>query len=410
MERQAILVAIDVGTSKVCALIGAVGAEGELDVIGHGTVRSSGLKKGAVVNIEQTYNAIKAAVEQAERLSGWKIDRAFVGVGGPQVESLNSTGQVAVTAHTREVGRDDIQRAVEVARAVSIPANREILHVERRGFVVDGQEGVKDPLGMIALRLEVETHIVTAPATAIQNLSKCVTLAEVKIDELVANALASAESVLNETERELGVAVADIGAGTVDLAIFAEGSPTHTAVLPVGGGFVTNDIAIGIKTALPVAEELKVRHGTCDLKVVEGDEEIAVSVLGEEAGRSISRLELCGIIEARMRETFELIGAEIRAAGVGMLPAGLILTGGGAQLAGIAELGREVLQMPVRVASPTGVGGLTEHILNPAYATSIGLLRWGAASVAGGDAGRYESAPVGGLLGRIRDWLRSIFP
>jgi cell division protein FtsA len=410
VERQAILVAIDVGTSKVCALIGSVGRESELDVIGHGTVRSSGLKKGAVVNIDQTVNAIVAAVEQAERLSGWKIDRAFVGVGGSQVESLNSTGQVAVTAHTREVSREDVQRAIEVARAVSIPANREILHVERRGFIVDGQEGVKDPLGMIALRLEVETHIVTAPATAIQNLTKCVTSAGVKIDELVANALASAESVLNETERELGVAVADIGAGTVDLAMFTEGSPFHTGVLPVGGGFVTNDVAIGIKTSLPVAEELKIRHGTCDLRAVAEDEEISVSVLGEEAGRSISRLELSRIIEARMRETFELIGAEMRAAGAGMLPAGLILTGGGAQLAGIAELGREVLQMPVRVASPTGVGGLTEHILNPAYATSIGLLRWGAGMLAEGDANRYESAPAGGLLGRIRDALRSLFP
>ncbi len=410
MERQAILVAVDVGTSKVCALIGSVGREDELDVIGHGTVRSSGLKKGAIINIDQTVNAIVGAVEQAERLSGWKIDRAFVGVGGAQVESLNSSGQVAVTAHTREVSREDIGRAIEVARAVSIPANREILHVERRGFSVDDQDGVKDPIGMIALRLQVETHIVTAPATAIQNLTKCVTSAGVKIDELVVNALASAESVLNETERDLGVAVADIGAGTVDLAMYTEGSPFHTAVLPVGGSFVTNDVAIGIKTSLPVAEELKVRHGTCDLRTVADDEEISVSVLGEEAGRTVSRIELCRIIEARMRETFELIGAEMRSAGAGMLPAGLILTGGGSQLAGIAELGREVLQMPVRVASPTGVGGLTEHILNPAYSTAIGLLRWGATALAEGDGGRYESAPAGGLLGRLRDALRSIFP
>ena len=263
---EGVLVALDVGTSKVCALIGEIGRDGRLTVIGHGTVPSSGLKRGAVVNIEQTVRSIRDAVERAERLSGWKIDKAFVGVGGAQVESLNSTGQVSVAAHTREVSRDDIRRAVEQARTIPIPSNREVLHVERRGFTVDGQEGVKDPLGMSALRLEVETHIVTAPQTAVQNLMKCVAQAGVKIDELVVNALASAEAVANETERELGVAVADVGAGTIDLAMFNEGSPFRTSVLPVGGNFVTNDIAIGIKTSLPAAEELKVRHGTCDLR------------------------------------------------------------------------------------------------------------------------------------------------
>jgi cell division protein FtsA len=406
---EGVLVGIDVGTSKVCAMIGEIGRDGRLTVIGHGTVPSAGLKKGAVVNIDQTVRSIRDAVERAERLSGWKIDKAFVGVGGSQIESLNSTGQVAVTAHTREIAREDIRRAIEVARAVTIPSNREVLHVERRGFIVDGQEGVKDPLGMSALRLEVETHIVTAPQTAVQNLMKCVAQAGVKIDELVVNALASAEAVANETERELGVAVADIGAGTIDLAMFNEGSPFHTSVLPVGGNFVTNDVAIGIKTSLPVAEELKIRHGTCDLRDID-DEEIAVSVLGEEAGRTISRLELCQIIESRMRETFELLSAEMRAAGAGMLPAGIILTGGGSQLTGIAELGREVLAMPVRVVAPSGVAGLTDSILTPAYATGIGLLRWGSTMLDEGESTRYESAPAAGLLGRIRDALRSMFP
>jgi cell division protein FtsA len=298
---EGVLVALDVGTSKVAALIGEIGRDGKLTVIGHGTVPSSGLKRGAVVNIEQTVRSIRDAVERAERLSGWKIDKAFVGVGGAQVESLNSTGQVSVAAHGKEVSRDDIRRAVEQSRTIPIPSNREVLHVERRGFNVDGQEGVKDPLGMSALRLEVETHIVTAPQTAVQNLMKCVGQAGVKIDELVVNALASAEAVANETERELGVAVADVGAGTIDLAMFGDGSPFRTSVLPVGGNFVTNDIAIGIKTSLPAAEELKVRHGTCDLKGIADDEEIAVSVLGEEAGRTISRIELCRIIESRMR-------------------------------------------------------------------------------------------------------------
>lgn len=407
---EGVLVGIDVGTSKVCALIGEIGRDGKVTVIGHGTVPASGLKKGAVVNIDQTVRSIRDAVERAERLSGWKIDKAFVGVGGSQIESLNSTGQVAVSAHTREVSREDIRRAIEVARAVAIPTNREVLHVERRGFIVDGQEGVKDPLGMSALRLEVETHIVTAPQTAVQNLMKCVAQAGVKIDELVVNALASAEAVANETERELGVAVADIGAGTIDLAMFNEGSPFHTSVLPVGGNFVTNDIAIGIKTSLPVAEELKIQHGTCDLKTVADDDEIAVSVLGEDAGRTVSRLELCQIIEARMRETLELLGGEMKSAGAGMLPAGIILTGGGSQLAGLAELGREVLGMPVRVVAPSGVAGLTDSILTPAYSTAIGLLQWGSTMLDEGESTRYESAPAAGLLGRLRDTVRSIFP
>jgi len=412
VEREAVLVGIDVGTSKVAALIGEVSRDGRLTIMGHGTVPASGLKKGVVINIDQTIRSIADAVERAERLSGWKIDRAFVGVGGQHVESLNSPGQVAVTAHHREVTREDVNRAIEVARAVSIPSNREVLHVERRGFTVDGQEGVKDPLGMSALRLEVETHIVTASATAVQNLTKCVTAAGVKIDELVADSLASAESVLSETEKELGVAVADFGAGTIDLALFQDGSPFHTRVLPVGGNNVTNDVAIGLKTSLQVAEELKIRHGTADLRTLEDedDEEISVSVLGEDAGRTVSRLEVCQIIEARMRETFELLGNEIRAAGVGMLPAGVILTGGAAQLAGAAELGRSVLQMPVRVAAPTGIGGLVDTLLEPSYSTSVGLLLWGAKVLAGDEPLRYESVPGSGGMSRIRDALRSIFP
>jgi cell division protein FtsA len=236
-----------------------------------------------------------------------------------------------------------------------------------------------------------------------------VAAAGVKIDELVVDALASAEAVLSETEKELGVAVADVGAGTIDLALFQDGSPFHTRVLPVGGANVTNDVAIGLKTSIQVAEDLKIMHGTCDLRSIGEDEEISVSVLGEDAGRTVSRLEVSQIIEARMRETFELLRNEIRAAGVGMLPAGIILTGGASQLSGAAELGRDVLEMPVRIAAPSNIGGLVDTLLNPGYSTAVGLLGWGAASLASGEP-RYESAPVGGGLGRLRDAIRSIFP
>src|SRR5687767_1798907 len=384
VEREAVLVAVDVGTSKVVALIGEVTHDGVVTIIGKGAPAASGLKKGVVINIDQTVSSIRSAREQAERLSGYRVESAIVAVGGNHVESQNSRGAVAVSGPRREVSHEDIERATEVARAVTIPSNREVLHVLPRGFVVDGQEGVKDPLGMSAVRLEVETHIVHASATAVQNLTKCIQRADIRIDELVSASLASADAVLTETERELGVAVADFGAGTIDLALFLDGSPIHTAVLPLGGNNVTNDVAIGLKTSLAAAEDLKIRHGTADPESVETDEQVEVETIGEDAGRTASRLELARVIEARMREVFEKIGDEIARAGhTGLLPAGLVLTGGAAQLAGTARLGREVLQMPVRVAGPTGVGGLTDHLLTPAYSTSMGLLLWGARSVRG---------------------------
>ncbi len=263
---------------------------------------------------------------------------------------------------------------------------------------------------MSAVRLEIETHIVTAAGTGVRNLAKCVQAANIKIDELVANSLASAEAVLSDTERDLGVAVADIGAGTIDLALFLDGSPFKTIVIPVGGNNVTNDLAIGLKTSLPVAEELKIQYGSCDVSRVSPDEMINVETLGEAAGMKVSRLEVCQIIEARMREIFEMLHAEIRAAGEGLLPAGIVLTGGGSQLHGAAALGRHVLNMPVRVAGPLDVTGLTDNILNPAFSTAIGLLYWGAKGLEAGEYANYESAPANGLPSRVRDALRSLFP
>ena len=411
MEREAVLVGIDVGTSKVCALMGEVSRDGRLTIMGHGTVPASGLKKGVVINIDQTVRSIADAVERAERLSGWKIDRAFVGVGGQHVESLNSSGQVAVTAHHREVTREDINRAIDVARAVSIPSNREVLHVERRGFTVDGQEGVKDPLGMSALRLEVETHIVTASATAVQNLSKCVGAAGVKIDELVADSLAAAEAVLSETEKELGVAVADIGAGTIDLALFQDGSPFHTRVLPVGGSNVTNDVAIGLKTSLQVAEELKIRHGTCDLRQVAGRRgDLRV---GARRRRRADGQPPRGLPDHRGADARDVrAGAQRDARRRRRHAAGRDRP----DRRGIAarrrrRAGRDVL-------ADAGPGRRTRRrsaawstiSSTPSYSTAVGLLQWGAISLTSGEPLRYESAPAMGGLGRLRDALRSVFP
>ncbi len=411
VEIEAVLVALDVGTSKVVALVGEVTREGTVNIIGKGTAASNGLKKGQVINIEQTVASIRTAVEAAERLSGLRLEAAFVGVGGSHVESLNSRGAVAVSGAQREVSREDIERATEVARAVTIPSNREVLHVLPRDFTVDGQEGVKDPLGMSAVRLEVETHIVHGSATALQNLSKCVRQAGVRVDELVVASLASGEAVLSETERDLGVAVADIGAGTTDLALYIEGSPFHTSVLPIGGINVTNDVAIGLKTNLIAAEQLKVQLGTADPRSVDPDERVPVELIGGQDERTASRLEVSEIIEARMRELFEKIGAEIaRGGSQHRLPAGLVLTGGGALLAGASELGREVLQMPVRVATPDGVGGLTDHLLQPSYATAIGLLHWASRVLTSHEPTHFESAPVNASLAKMRQWLKGLFP
>ncbi|HEX5450806.1 MAG TPA: cell division protein FtsA [Candidatus Limnocylindrales bacterium] len=412
METEAVLVALDVGTSKVVALIGEKTHDGSLNILGKGAPVSAGLKKGVVINIDQTVSSIRAAIEQAERLSGYHLQSAFVSVGGSHVESQNTKGAVAVSGPRKEVSQEDVIRATEVAQAVSIPSNRQVLHVLHRSFVVDGQEGVDDPIGMSAVRLEVETHIVHAGATAVQNLSKCVQQAAVRIEQLVAGPLAAAEAVVSDNERQLGVAVVDVGAGTTGLALFLDGAPFHTSVLPIGGNNVTNDLAIGLKTSLQVAEDLKIRHGTADLASVQPEELVTVDTLAEGQARTVQRAELASIVEARMRELFEKLGEEIEAAGHGgVLPAGVVLTGGGAQLAGAAELGREVLEMPVRVAAPIGVGGLTDHLLTPAFSTAIGLLRWGARSIDEEDQqGRYGQGPGSGLLARLRDWLRTLFP
>ncbi len=411
VEIEAVLVALDVGTSKVVALVGEVTREGAISIIGKGVVPASGLKKGVVNNIEQTVASIRQAVEAAERLSGLRLEAAFVGVGGSQIESLNSRGAVAVSGPHREVSREDVDRATEVARAITIPSNREVLHVLPRDFSVDGQEGVKDPIGMSAVRLEVETHIVHGSATALQNLTKCVRQAGVRVDELVIASLASGEAVLSETERELGVAVADMGAGTTDLALYMEGSPFHTSVLPLGGINVTNDVAIGLKTNLVAAEQLKLRFGTADPSSVIPDEEISLDLMGEEGDRTALRIDVAEIIEARTREIFEKLGEQMSKESHGhRLPAGLVLTGGGSLLAGTAHLGREVLGIPVRVATPTGIGGLTDGLLTPAYSTSMGLLLWAARVVTQHEPQRYESAPSGGSFGKAREWLRTLFP
>jgi cell division protein FtsA len=410
LERESVLVGIDAGTTKVTTLIGEVTRGGDVNVIGYGIGPSVGMKKGMVANIDQTVNSIASSIEKAERLSGYKISSAFVAVGGSHISSQNSRGVVAVSGPRKEVSREDVGRATEAAKAVQVPSNRELLHVLPRGYTVDGQEGIKDPLGMSAVRLEVETHIVAGAATSIQNLTKCIAQTSVEIDELVISSLAAAEATLTDTEKELGVLVADVGGGTTDIAIFVDGAIYHSAVLPVGSINVTNDVAIGLRTSLSLAEEIKIKHGSAHLASVQPEELLNVAVLGEGGGQTIQRRRLSEIIEARMGEIYTLIREEVKRSGhAGMLPAGMVLTGGGARLAGAAELAREVLEMPVRVGSPQGVGGLMDQIGNPAYSTSIGLLLWGAHHL-GAEPLTYSTGGPSLGLGRVVEWVRGLFP
>lgn len=375
MERT--IVGIDVGTTKVCTLVGEA-TENELKIVGVGVTPSRGIKKGVVVNVLEAASAIKASIEKAERSSGYEIARAFVSVTGGHVSAINSRGVVGVNRGDRGITSDDVDRALDAARAIAIPQDREVLHVIPRGFSVDGQDGVKEPVGMIGFRLEVEAHIVTGQTSSIHNLMKCVEGCNVGVDGLVLDPIASGEAVLSNTEKEMGVVLADIGGGTTDIAIFIEGSVWHTTVLPVGGNHMTNDVAVGMRVPFDAAEQLKIEHGHARHETIDPTEVVQVKAFGDGGLTRVQRRDLAEIIEARAEETFQLILQEIKRSGYdGLLPAGVVLTGGTAQLRGLRELGRQVLGLPVRVGMPQNLQGLIDTVDSPAYATSVGLLLWG---------------------------------
>src|SRR5438132_11329486 len=379
MAEQTVLVAIDIGTTKVCVLIGETESRGGVDVIGIGQAASDGLRKGVVVDIDRTVQSVAAAVDAAERLSGLKVRSAFVGISGSHIGSQNSRGMVAVSSRQHDVQREDTIRAIEAARAVSIPNTREILHVIPRGYVVDGQAGVRDPIGMSAVRLEVETHIVTASSTSVANLSKCVQRAGIEIDELVLAPLATAEALLSEEDRELGVALCDIGGDTTDVAIFQDGSISHSATIPMGPRSVTADLGIVLRVTPDVAESVKFRYGSAVPMNVDPDEVLQVTSIGEESSHGVTRRHIAEIVESRVSESFKFIGPEIEAAGAtNRLQAGLVLTGGGSLLDGVTRAARDQLGMSARVVGPRGLGGLTDQIATPPYSAARRLPLWGA--------------------------------
>lgn len=422
MAKETVVAGIDIGSSKISALIGEVGREARLRVIGVGIAPSRGIRRGAVVNIEQAVESIGAAVEKAERVSGFKIMGGLVTVSGGHVSSQNNRGVVAVAHPDRVIRAEDVERAVEASRLINLPGDRQILHALPRAFEVDGQEGVRNPVAMLGTRLDVDTHVVTGGVTAIQNLVQCLKRAGVEVEGLVLESLASAEAVLSEEEREMGVALVDIGGGTTNLALFADGTVFHTSVLGIGGGHVTNDIAVGLRSPLGVAEDLKLRHTYALAAEVDERDIVQIATFGG-AKEEVSRRRLCEIAEARLEEILALVEAEIGRAGfAGLLPAGIVLTGGTAETPGIAELAREVCQVPVRVGKPRGVAGLGDLVSGPAYSAAVGLLLWGARTggsslAAGGSRPASMRRPGGGsgsplqtAWARVGAWLRSFLP
>ena len=409
-KRDHIVVGLDIGTTKICAIVAEVTEEGTVNVVGVGSSPSRGLRKGVVVNIESTVESIKKAVEEAELMAAVQINSVYTGIAGSHIAGENSRGVVALKK--QEVTRVDVQRAVETARSVAVlPSDRRILHVLPREFMVDDQDGIREPLGMSGSRLEVDVHIITGAVTSAQNIIKSVNRAGLDVVDMVLQPLASSEAVLTPEERELGVAMVDLGGGTTDLALFAEGSIRHTAVLPIGGQHLTTDLAIGLRTPQAEAERLKIRKGVALVELVKDDEMVDVPGVGDRPARTLCRKLLAEIIEPRVEEMFDLVRREIMRTGYeGILAAGVVITGGTSMLEGILEAAERVLDLPVRRGVPNGVGGLRDIVSNPMYATGVGLIllarhHAGELELTGLRGGRR----VGRALGRMRAWMLEFF-
>ena len=409
-----IVVGIDVGTTKVCTLVGRVEPD-TIRILGSGIEPSEGIKKGVIVDLAAAAQAITRSVEKAEQVSGVEITGALVSLGGAHVSSINSRGVAGISGEI--IDEEDVYRALDAARAVAIPHNREIIHIIQRGFSVDGQDGVTTPIGMHGYRLEVEAHIITAAQATVENLRQCVGSAGVEVLQFVLNPLASGDVVLSDGERQMGVAVCDIGGGTTDLAIYVDGHVWHTMVLAVGGNHITNDIATGLRLPLDQAEETKKKHGYAMKSGVGAEEYFSVRTYGEEAPVKISRQDLAHIIEARVEEIFTLILQEIKRSGYdGLLPAGMVLTGGTSALPGIRQLASQVLGIPVRTAGPENLVGLVDQLKSPAYSTGFGLLHWASALTEedmspSRPGGRRQPKKDNQLsLGPFKDWFKRLIP
>ncbi len=403
------LVSLDIGSCKVCALIAEPQSGGRVDVLGKGTAVHKGARRGAIIDVPATVDAIKRATEEAEIMAGAQIERAVVGVAGPAIKSFNSRQVVAVAAKNREISREDIQRSLDAARSVPIPTEFEILHVLPREFVVDGQEGVADPLGMVGSRLEADVHVVTVPVATVQNLLNCVNRAGVEVIEMVLEPLAAGEAVLTPDERELGIVLADIGGGTTEVAVWRGGALAHTAVLPVGGDHFTNDLAVVLKTPVPDAERLKRKYGSALAALVSDDETLDVPLTGGRGVHPVRRREIAEILQPRAEELLQLLWEDaVREVPASELRAGLVLTGGGADLDGLLEVAEQVVGVPVRRGVPQAVGGLKDIVAAPEWACAVGLLMFGSAA-ASAPARRARTGPSG-FVSKLKSSLKNLFP
>lgn len=419
MADEAIVVGIDIGTTKVCTLVARVEEERgasslrSLRILGVGIEPSQGIRKGTIVDLQAASQSIARSIEKAERSSGIEITTALVSLAGSHVSSVNSHGVVGISG--RAIDQDDVLRALDAAQAVAIPHNREIIHVVQRGFVVDGQDGIRMPVGMHGYRLEVEAHIITAAAATVENLRQSVQASGVQVSQFVLNPLASGEVVLSETERQMGAVVCDIGGGTTDMAIYIDGDVWHTMVLGIGGNHVTSDIAHGLRLSIEQAEEVKKQYGHAVQAEIAENDVFSAHLFGEEKAVLISRRELAMIIEARMEEIFDLVLQEIKRSGYdGLLPAGMVLTGGSSLMPGARTLANRVLGLPVRIARPENMVGLTDQLHSPAYSTSVGLLYWALiyseASATPKSRSRRRSSEGSSFLETLKVWLARLLP
>ncbi|HUT72804.1 MAG TPA: cell division protein FtsA [Desulfatiglandales bacterium] len=372
-----LIIGLDIGTSKICAVVGEIRPDGQIDIIGMGSHPSVGLRKGVVINIENTVNSIKEAVEEAETMAGCEISSVFAGIAGGHIKGFNSHGVIALK--DREVGKRDIERVIDAARAVAIPMDREVIHTLPQEFIVDDQGGITDPTGMAGVRLEVKIHIVTGAVTSAQNIIKCANRAGLDVYDIILESLASCEAVLNDEERNLGVALVDFGGGTTDLAIFSENAIKHTSVLTLGGDNLSNDIAVGIRTPFKEAEKIKIKYGCGLTSLIGQDETIRVPSVGGREPRTISRKILGEILEPRVEEIFSLIHHEMLRSGYDeLVTSGIVITGGSSLLPGVPEIVEQVFNMPARIGYPDNIGGLKEIVNSPMYATAVGLVLYGA--------------------------------
>ncbi|WP_319379860.1 cell division protein FtsA [Thiomicrorhabdus sp.] len=408
-QASNVVVGLDIGTSKIAAVIGKIKSDGEIEIIGMGTHPSRGLKKGVVVNIDSTVESIQRAIDEAERMSGYTVESVYVGIAGSHIQSFNSNGMVAI--RNKDVQYDDIERVMDAAQTMAIPGDQRVLHILAQEYIIDNQGGVREPIGMSGVRLEARVHMVTGSVSAAQNIAKCVERCGLEVEDIILEQLASSESVLSEDEKELGVCLVDIGGGTTDIAVFHSGAIRHTAVISVAGDQVTNDIAVALRTPTQAANEIKLKYACALPQLINRDEEIEVPSVGDRPARCLSRRTLVEVIEPRYEELFQLIQNELRSSGFeDVLAAGVVMTGGSSLVEGAVELAEEVFHMPVRLGYPDGVSGLSEEVNSPAYATTVGLLMYAKEhSDLPTEPARNRLSDTASMFERMKNWFKNSF-